>query len=94
MSHASNKAASEYWNRRMKREPAAPTLDELILELNRRLRADQTYVSGTRFILRQDEMGEIFPTWEGPAQARPLVNRILQSVTRQVTLPVPFRIDG
>jgi hypothetical protein len=90
----SKKATIDYWNRRMQRQAAPPTLAELLEELNQGLCADPGYRPGTRFILMCAPTGVEFPTWEGPAKARPLIPRVLQVVTQNVTLPVPFQMEG
>ena len=94
MTNASKAATSKYWDKRLNRDSAAPTLPELVATLNLKLRADPGYRPGTRFILVCDEGGGEFPTWEGPPESRSLIHRVLLAVTRDVPLPVPFQMDG
>lgn len=91
---ASKRATSHYWNRRMNRDAAPPTLVELLAELNRELAEDPAFLEGTRFVLKRTGSGTELPTWEGPAEARALIHRVLQTVTAQFSLPVPFQMDG
>lgn len=91
---ASKAATRNYWNRRMNRQAQAPTLAELLAELNRQLHADPAFLPSTRFVLKRAASGAELPTWEGPAEARALIHRVLQAVTARFTLPAPFQMDG
>ena len=93
----SDKANRQFWAARREERPKPPvplSVDDYIEEANRRLFADRAWVPGTRFIaIRPEPEGVEEPSWEGPASMRPLIQRIVQSMTTRYELPVPFRID-
>jgi hypothetical protein len=90
---AASRAKKEYWDKRLKRDSAAPTLEQFVAELNRELRADPAYLPNVRFLIDVGRSGTT-ATWEGPLEARALIGRVLQAVMRTLDMPAPFRMEG
>jgi hypothetical protein len=92
---AATKAKNDYWNKRLKRAAVAtaPTLEAFVTELNRRVQSDAAYCPGVRFLILRSAGAPDTATWEGPAEARPLVSRILHGVTQDFEMPAPFQMD-
>jgi hypothetical protein len=84
---------ASYWNRRLKRPCATPTVAEFVLELNRHLRNDPAFRGGVRFVVIQSPNGEEVPSWEGHPQARTLISRVPNAVAQVVKMPAPFQMD-
>ena len=94
----SDQANRQFWASRRQERPKPPVkllVSDFVMEANRQLRADKAYVEGTRFVVARSPtgVGQEFPSWEGPEDMRPLIQRILQSMNRKFESPVPFRID-
>jgi hypothetical protein len=93
----SEKANREFWVGRRAEQPKAVvklSAAEFVSEANRRLHASKSYRPGTRFIVPGAIERVASPTWEGPPDMRPLIQRIVQDMTSKFDMDVPFRIDN
>lgn len=88
--------ANTHW-KNLLRGPKAPvplSTPEFVDELNRRLRADDCYREGTRFIVAStDDARPGGPTWEGPESMKPVVVRIVQGAVEEFEVEQPFHSD-
>ena len=93
----SDKANRQFWAARRENAPRPPlklSVADFIVEANKQLFADKSYVSGTRFVVAEAPWsGAPIPTWEGPDEMRPVIQRIFQRLVTRFELPVPFQID-
>jgi len=93
----SDKANRQFWAARRANAPRAPlklSVGDFIAEANKQLCADKSYVAGTRFVVADPPGGGApIPTWEGPEEMRPVIQRIFQRLLTRFEPPVPFRID-
>ncbi|MEO6362474.1 MAG: hypothetical protein ABIO71_04535 [Caldimonas sp.] len=70
------------------------SVQEFVDEANRRLRADACFREGTRFVVapaEDDPPGG--STWEGPEAMKPVVFRIVQELSSEFAVELPFRSD-
>ena len=93
----SDKANRQFWAARREERPKPPvplSIGDFVAEANKRLAADRSLAPGTRFVVSASPpAGVEEPSWEGPDEMRPLIQRIVQDMTTRYELPVPFRID-
>jgi len=94
----SDKANRQFWATRREEGPklaAKLSVADFVTEANRQLRADKSYVPDARFVVLPavTSGGPELPSWEGPVAVRPLIQRIVQEMTRRFELPVPFLIE-
>jgi hypothetical protein len=94
----SDKANRQFWAARRASAPSPPrrlSVEEFVSAANERLCADPAHVAGTRFVAKEPPVAGApsIPTWEGPEDMRPLVQRIYRELTTRFELPVPFRIE-
>jgi hypothetical protein len=93
----SDKANRQFWANRREERPKPPvrlSVGDFVSEANRRLRADRAWIPGTRFVVcTTDGNTDGEPSWEGPEEMRPLIQRIVKDMTTRFELPVPFRIE-
>lgn len=87
---------AERWKSLLRRpaEPRALSAADYVDELNRRLRAEPSHRPGTRFVVAPaHDGGRGGPTWEGPDEMKPLVQRLVQGMVGEYTVDPPFFSD-
>jgi hypothetical protein len=93
----SDRANRQFWAARRASMPKAPlklSIAEFVAKANEQLRADKSYVAGTRFVVAEVPGGGApIPTWEGPEAMRPVIQRVVQKLVTRYEPPAPFRID-
>jgi hypothetical protein len=84
---------ADYWNKRLKRKVPALTVAEFVVKLNRRLGEEPSVGRDVRFVVFNSQSGQEMVSWQGPAEARALISRVLQAVAKHVQMPAPFQMD-
>lgn len=88
---------TERWKSLLRRpaEPRPLSVADYVDELNRRLRAEASWRPGTRFVVASADAsgGREGPTWEGPDEMKPLVQRLVQGMVGEYTVEPPFFSD-
>ena len=87
-------SSKHYWDKRLARQPApAASIDEFVVELNRRLSDDPATPSGVTFAATALPGRPMIVTWRGPPEAGRLIRRIFLAASQDLPAPFPLQAE-